>query len=175
MGITDKLRPVALSQIHSMNNPHQHGRKAMRCLVFAVALLGATAVAARAQDAIPDLKGVWSGKGKSIVFGNNPHHPGSQTAADQPRVRDIEATYTIEGQEGRLVWGHSSSKAADTKEPLAWAISRDNKTIIGADADGYYRITLISRDRMEKCYTHNGLGPSRSVVAACHVMDRVKR
>ena len=126
----------------------------MRCLVFALALLGATAVAARAQDAVPDLKGVWSGKGKSIVFGNNPHHPGSQTPADQPRVRDIEATYTIEGQEGRLVWGHSSSKAADTKEPLAWA---------------------ISRDRMEKCYTHNGLGPSRSVVAACHLMDRVKR
>lgn len=147
----------------------------MKRVVFALALLGTMAVAAGAQNAIPDLKGTWSGKGKSIVFGNNPHHPGSQTTADQPRVRDIEATYTIEGQDGRLAWGHSSSSVADTKEPLAWAIASDNKTIVGADMDGYYRITLLSRDRMEKCYTHNATGPSRSVVATCHVMTRVKR
>jgi hypothetical protein len=81
----------------------------MRCLVFALALLAAAATSARAQDAIPDLKGTWSGKGKSIVFGSHPHHPGSQTAADPPRVRDIEATYIVEGQEGRLAWGRSSS------------------------------------------------------------------
>ena len=31
----------------------------MRCLVFALALLAAAATSARAQDAIPDLKGTW--------------------------------------------------------------------------------------------------------------------
>ena len=36
----------------------------MRHLVFALALLGATATGAQAQTAIPDLKGTWSGKGK---------------------------------------------------------------------------------------------------------------
>ena len=118
----------------------------------------------RAQDAIPDLKGTWSGKGKSIVFGTNPHHPGSQTPADPPRVRDIEATYVVDGQEGRLAWGHSSSAAANTQEPFAWAIASDNKTIVGADMDGYFRITLISPDRMEKCYTHNGTSPTHSIV-----------
>jgi hypothetical protein len=61
------------------------------------------------------------------------------------------------------------------QEPFAWAISSDNKTITGADVDGYFRITLISPDRMEKCYVHNGASPSRSVVAACYVMERVKR
>jgi hypothetical protein len=147
----------------------------MRGLVLALALLGATAMSARAQDAIPDLKGTWTGKGKSIVFGTHPHHPGSQTANDPPRVRDIEATHTVEGQEGRLAWGRSSSAAADTKEPFAWAIASDNKTIVGADMDGYFRITLISPDRMEKCYAHNGTSPTRSVVATCYVMDRVKR
>src|SRR5262245_1877634 len=81
----------------------------MRYLVFALALLGTAATSARAQDAIPDLKGTWSGKGKSIVFGTNPHHPGSQAATDAPRVRDIEATYIVDGQEGRLAWGRSSS------------------------------------------------------------------
>jgi hypothetical protein len=147
----------------------------MRCLIFAMALLGAAATATRAQDAIPDLKGIWSGKGKAIVFGTNPHHPGSQTATDAPRVRDIEATYTVEGQEGRLVWGRSASTAADTKEPFAWAIASDNRTIVGADMDGYFRITLVGPDRMEKCYTHDATSPSRSVVATCHMMDRVRR
>jgi len=65
-------------------------------------------------------------------------------------VRDIEATYTVEGQEGRLVWGRSASTAADTKEPFAWAIASDNKTIVGADMDGYFRITLVGPNRMEK-------------------------
>jgi hypothetical protein len=151
------------------------GEDTMRYLVFALTLLGAAATSTRAQDAIPDLKGTWSGKGKSIVFGTHEHHPGSQTAADPPRVRDIEATHTVEGQEGRLAWGRSSSAVADTKEPFAWAVASDNKTIIGADMDGYFRITLLGPDRMEKCYAHNGTSPSRSMVATCYTMDRVKR
>jgi hypothetical protein len=136
----------------------------MRHLVFALALLGAAATSTRAQDAIPDLKGTWSGKGKSIVFGTHHHHPGTQTTAD----------HTVEGQEGRLAWGCSSSAVADTKEPFAWAIASDNKTIVGADMDGYFRITLVGPDRMEKCYAHNGTSQSRSIVATCYTMDRVK-
>jgi hypothetical protein len=147
----------------------------MKRLAFALALAGAAAVPAAAQDAIPDLKGVWTGKGKSIVFGTHAHHPGSQTPADPPRVRDIEATHTVEGQDGRVAWGRSSSAVADTKEPFAWAIASDNRSIVGADMDGYFRITLISPDRMEKCYVHNGVGPTRSIVATCYTMDRVRR
>ena len=147
----------------------------MRCLVLALALLGAAATTVRAQDAIPDLKGTWTGKGKSVVFGSHPHHPGSQTTADPPRVREIEATYMVEGQDGRLAWGRSSSAVANTQEPFAWAIASDNRSIIGADMDGYFHITLISAERMEKCYVHNGTSPSHSIVATCYVMDRVKR
>ena len=147
----------------------------MKPLLLALALIGAAAASAHAQSAIPDLKGTWSGKGKLIVFGSGPHHPGSQTVNDAPRVRDIEATYVVDGQDGRLVWGRSSSTAANTQEPFAWAIASDNKTIMGADVDGYFHITLVSPDRMEKCYVHNGLSPSKSIVATCHTMDRVKR
>jgi hypothetical protein len=147
----------------------------MKCVVLVLALLGAAATTARAQDAPPDLKGTWSGKGKSMVFGTHDHHPGTQTAADPPRVRDIEATHVVEGQEGRVAWGRSSSAVSDTKEPFAWAISSDNKSIVGADMDGYFRITLISPDRMEKCYVHNGTSPTRSIVATCYMMERVKR
>jgi hypothetical protein len=147
----------------------------MKFLVLVLALVGAAATVAGAQDAIPNLMGTWSGKGKSIVFGSLPYHPGTQTAADPPRVRDIEATHIVDGQDGRVAWGRSSSAVADTKEPFAWAISSDNKSIVGADMDGYFRITLLSPDRMEKCYVHNGTSPTRSIVATCYVMDRVKR
>jgi hypothetical protein len=33
-----------------------------------------------------------------------------------------------------------------------------NESIVGADRDGYFRITLISPDSMEKRYVHNGGG-----------------
>lgn len=145
----------------------------MRSIYVALALV-CIATAAHGQKAIPNLKGTWSGNGKSIVFGSNPHHPGLQTAADPPRVRDIEVTYIVEGQEGRLAWGSSSSTTADTKEPFAWAMSTDNRSIIGADADGYFRITLLSRDRMEKCYAQNGTSPSGSIVATCYMMERAR-
>jgi hypothetical protein len=134
----------------------------MKCLALALALLGATTAAAGAQDAAPDLRGTWSGKGKAVIFGSNLHHPGTQTAADAPRVREIEATYIVEGQDGRLAWGRSSSAVADTKEPFAWAIASDNKSIFGADLDGYFGITLLTPDRMEKCYVQNGISPTHS-------------
>jgi hypothetical protein len=144
----------------------------MRCFAVTLAILGAAATGAVAQDAIPDLKGTWTGKGKSIVWGTHAHHPGSQTTADPPRVREIDATHVVEGQDGRVAWGRSSSAVADNKEPFAWAIASDNRSIVGADMDGYFRITLVSPDRMEKCYVHNSAQPSRSIVATCYMMER---
>jgi hypothetical protein len=148
----------------------------MKALVLAVAIVGALASVVSAQDAaIPDLKGIWSGKGKAIVLGANAHHPDKKGKAAPPRVRDVAATHIVEGQDGRVAWGRSSSAVADEKEPFVWALTNDNRSIIGADLDGYFRITLITPDRMEKCYVHNGTSPSRSVVATCYLMDRVKK
>jgi hypothetical protein len=146
----------------------------LRYFAFMLAMMGVI-TAVSAQDAIPDLKGSWSGKGKSIVFGNNPHHPGSHTVASPPRVREFEFTFVVDGQDGRLVWGHSFSTVAGTNETFAWAISADNKSIFGADTDGYYQMTVMSPDRIEMCYAHNGLSPSGSIVATCYVMERTKK
>ena len=107
----------------------------MKTILVALAVIVAMCAMASAEEAIPDLRGVWSGKGQVIVFGSLPHHPGSQTASDPPRVSDVAATHTVEGQQGRVAWGHSSTAAADTKEPFAWAISSDNRSIVGADLD----------------------------------------
>jgi hypothetical protein len=147
----------------------------MRFLALALILaVTGAATAARSEDAIPDIKGTWTGKGKVLVYGNNEHNPGSQTMADAPRVRDIEMTDVVEGQDGRLAWGRSSSKTMDSKEPFAWTFSADNKSIIGADKDGYFNITMLGPDKIEKCYVHNGMSPSKSIVATCYAMERVK-
>ncbi|MBX9776635.1 MAG: hypothetical protein K2Y71_19835 [Xanthobacteraceae bacterium] len=149
----------------------------MKVLVLAAAILGVavSAVSAQQDAAVPDLKGTWTGKGKAIVLGANAHHPGKQGKAAQPRVRDVSATHIVEGQDGRVAWGRSSTTVADQKEQFVWALTNDNRSIIGADLDGYFHITLITPDRMEKCYVHNGTSPSRSMVATCYLMDRVKK
>jgi hypothetical protein len=143
----------------------------MRC-VLAVVVLAMTGIGAAAQSGFPDLKGTWVSKGKAVVFGTHPHHPDGQS--DQARVSDIETTHVVEGQDGALAWGKSRSAIAATNEPFAWAMSRDNRSIVGADKDGYFRITRISRNRMERCYVHNAVSPSGSIVATCQIMTRVK-
>jgi hypothetical protein len=83
-------------------------------------------------------------------------------------------THTIAGQDSRLIWRTTSSATNDSKAPSAWALSSDNKTIEGADSDGYYRITLMSADRLEKCYVQNAAGPRHAIVATCFMMHRAK-
>jgi hypothetical protein len=50
-------------------------------LALVLAVTGAATVA-RSEDAIPDIKGTWTGKGKVLVYGNNVHNPGTQTMAE---------------------------------------------------------------------------------------------
>jgi len=73
------------------------------------------------------------------------------------------------------VRGWARAKSSSSETTSTWAISSDNKSIVGADTDGYFRVTLLGPDRMEKCYVHSGAGPSKSVVAACYAMERVKK
>src|SRR5215471_15002217 len=144
----------------------------MKIILLATALL-VGASAAQAQT-YPDLKGSWVGKGKSVVFGTNPHHPGAAPSETTPRIRDFEFTLVVSGQEGPLLWGSTHSSVSATPEPFAWAFASDAKTIIGADTDGYHHLTVVSPDRLEFCYTHAGLSPSKSIVATCSMYDRKK-
>src|SRR5829696_10040199 len=100
----------------------------MRAVLPVILLLGALGLPATAQDTPPDLKGVWSGVARSVVVGSGYHHPGTETDKEPPRVREVRFTYTVRGQDDRLVWGTFSSPSYE--EPFAWAISRDNRTVI---------------------------------------------
>jgi hypothetical protein len=143
----------------------------MKTLMALALMLAMTPLAADAQDAIPQLKGTWKGTGKILLFGTTEHLSGSPQNAV---VRDLEVTHTVTGQDGRLIWGTTSSANNDSKEPFGWALAADNRTIIGADTDGYYRITIVSADRIEKCYAQSATGPRQAIVATCFMMDRVK-
>jgi len=142
----------------------------MKALMVLALVLVMTPVAA-AQDAIPQLKGTWKGTGKILLFGTTEHLSGSPQNAV---VRDLEVTHTVTGQDGGLMWGTTSSANNDNKEPFAWALAADNRTITGADTDGYYHITIVSADRIEKCYAQDATGPTHAIVATCFMMDRVK-
>jgi hypothetical protein len=142
----------------------------MKTLFLAAMAILATAVAATAQTA-PDLKGTWSGVWRTVIYGNNPHHSGSETVAQPPRVRDITFTLEVQGQDGRLLWGQSWSDPA-RKEPFAATIAADGKTIVGADTDGSLSGSIASADRLELCYAHAASSPSQSIVASCGGVTR---
>ncbi len=139
-------------------------------LLMMIAVL-TTIIPAVAQT-MPDLKGIWSGPWKSVVYGNNPHHPGQETLADAPRIREVTFTFEIQGNEGRLFWGQHWSNDPKLKEPFAAAIMPDGKTIIGSDTDGSFRGSIGDPDRIELCYTHTALSPSKSIVAGCGTAQR---
>ncbi|NWG24782.1 MAG: hypothetical protein HXY30_10305 [Pseudorhodoplanes sp.] len=145
----------------------------MKTFAITLALL-ATTTAATAQRA-PELTGIWTGQWRTVIFGSNPHHPGSQTTDSGPRVREINFTIDIEGQSGRLIWGHSWSDPA-RKEPFAATITQDGLTIIGSDTDGSLTMRIVAgRNELEACYTHTALGPSKSIVASCGDLRRQQR
>jgi hypothetical protein len=146
----------------------------VRYLAIALVLVGLVTEAS-AQGAIPDLRGTWSGKGQSIVFGNNPHHPGPQTVDSPPRVRDFEFTFVVDDQQGRLAWGYSYSSISAIHVPFAWAISSNNKSIIGANTHGNFQMTAMSSNSIEMCYSHTGLSLDGSIVATCFTMERAKK
>jgi len=154
------------------DEPQPYEERSMKALVVTVIAVLATTVAAIAQ-AVPDLKGTWSGQWRTVIYGTNPHHPGPGTPADAPRIREITFTMEIEGQDGRLLWGKSWSNP-DRKEPFAATIAPDGK-IIGSDMDGSLTMSIAAPDRLDACYTHTALSPSKSIVASCGALQRASR
>jgi hypothetical protein len=132
--------------------------KVARLIAFAM-LAALAATAAAAQPAVPDLRGTWKGESESIVLGGgNPHHPAAQ---DEPQLRSVTFTLTIDKQDGRRFSGTFSS--ARSSEKIVAVISR-NGTILLVDDEGYTYGTMLAPNRMELCYLHVS---SASRIASC--------
>ncbi len=126
--------------------------------ILAVAMLAA--MPAAAETAIPDLRGTWKGESESLVLGGgNPHHPSTQ--ANEPQLRSVPFTLTIDKQDGRRFSGTFSS--ARSSEQVVAVISRSG-TILLADDEGYTNGTMLAPNRMELCYLHVS---SVSRIASC--------
>jgi hypothetical protein len=145
----------------------------MRRILLAMMITVGPALAFAQEANVPDVVGTWTGAWRTVIFGHNPHHPGSETTADGPRIREIAFTLAFEGQDGRLVWGHSWSDPAK-KEPFAATITADGKRIVGSDLDGSLDIAIVSADTMDACYTNTALGPFGAIVASCGTIERAK-
>ncbi len=126
--------------------------------ILAFAMLAA--IPAAAETAIPDLRGTWKGESESLVLGGgNPHHPSTQ--ANEPQLRSVPFTLTVDKQDGRRFSGTFSSPRSSEK--VIAVISR-NGTIFMADDEGYTNGTLLAPNRMELCYLHVS---SVSRIASC--------
>jgi len=143
----------------------------MRPMIAVLAMVMTTAGAY--AESLPDLKGTWSGPFKTAILGHNPHHPGNETIADPPRIRQIEFTVDIEGQDGRLVWGSSWSKP-ESKDPFVGTITADGKRLLAADTDGSMDADISNPELVDLCYTQTSLGPSQAIVASCGQLKRAK-
>ena len=129
-----------------------------RACLFTAAALPAMPVAS--QTAIPDVRGTWKGESESLVLGGgNPHHPAAQ--ANEPELRSVPFTLTVDKQDGRRFSGTFSSPR--TNEKIIGVVSRSN-TIIVVDDDGYTVGTVLAPNRMELCYLHVS---SAARVASC--------
>ena len=133
----------------------------MSKLIWIVTFAAFTAAAsALAESAIPDLRGTWKGDSDSIVLGGgNLHHAGTQ--ADEPELRSISFTLTIDKQDGRRLSGTYSSARGSTK--VIAVISRSG-TIFMVDAEGISNGTLLAPNQMELCYLKQS---SAARIASC--------
>ncbi|MGF7159920.1 hypothetical protein FHS85_001543 [Rhodoligotrophos appendicifer] len=143
----------------------------MRSLALAFVVIGLGSVVSAQEAGTPDLKGIWTGPWKTVIYGSNAYHAGAETKSDTPRVVEITITMDFKGQDGRLLWGETWSDP-NKKEPFAATIAADGKTIVGSDTDGSISMLISAPDQLDACYTHTGLSPSQSIVASCGVLKR---
>jgi hypothetical protein len=128
------------------------------CIVTLAALTAATL--ALAQTAIPDLRGIWKGESESIVLGTgNAHHSG--TATQEPELRSVLFTLTIDKQDGRRFSGTFSSARGGSK--VVAVVSRSGSIFL-ADAEGFSHGTMLAPDRMELCYLKHS---AETRIASC--------
>src|SRR6476659_9373355 len=111
----------------------------MSKLAYLLTVAALAAIPAAAQTAIPDLRGTWKGESESMVLGGgNPHHAGTQ--ANEPQLRTVPFTLTVDKQDGRRFSGTFSSPRS-TEKVIA-VISRGG-VIFMADDEGYTNGTIL--------------------------------
>jgi len=105
----------------------------MRALPSAILLAAVLVSPAGAQDAVPDLKGTWSGVARSVVVGSGYHHPGTETDKEPPRIREVRFTYTVRYGEWQLSVPEPDL-TPDLRRVVSIVLSRDQPRRLGSEA-----------------------------------------
>ena len=130
-----------------------------------ITALLALATIASAQNAVPDLKGKWTGAVETVRRGEVfEHYTGSS-----PEVTFGSRNYTItfDQQEGRRFAGtRASARATD---PLIGTVGSDGRRLFMVDNDGTLTGELLGSDEMEVCRTE--VTP-QSMVVSCGTFTR---
>ncbi len=135
-----------------------------RCLTIAAALVLPTATAS--AQAIPDMKGTWSGSSHSIVMGaNHGHHADNTQPADKPFLASRTFTLQVEGQDGRRFWG--TTVTSHSRESFIAVLRADGKSFLLVDSDGTMFVDAMGANSFEGCYTQNGAHAGKTLVASC--------
>lgn len=116
---------------------------------FLIAIaIAASSTAADAQDATPDLTGVWSGK---VEAGVSQGRQGHEPDVIEPTFGNYELTFTlaIKEQEGRAIVGTWSSPSHS--EQIFGVLRRNNQNLLLVDEDSYFDGLLLSPTSMELC------------------------
>ena len=139
------------------------------------ALLAYPAFALGADQA-PDVKGKWTGKTHTKLVGKGGHWPKGRGTWDKPALLEKDLVFDITGQEGRRFWGVTtvSGGGEKTDEPsIGELTSKDNRSFVFADTDGFWNGQLEGGDTLSFCYMHTG-GKSRSTVVSCSEVKRAR-
>ena len=132
----------------------------MSRFAWIVTLSALAAAPSAAETAIPDFRGIWKGESELIILeGGNSHHPATQS--NEPQLRSVSFTLTIDRQDGRRFSGTFSS--ARSSEKVIAVISRTGAILL-ADDDGYTHGTMLAPNRMELCHLHVS---SAARIASC--------
>ena len=132
--------------------------------IWAMPALLCACMSAGAQEAVPDFTGVWSGTFRQVILADK--------AGSAAQVKEVKITYELTKQDERLLWGSVWSDPAN-KRPVVLAFSLNNGTLVGSDPLGLHRMTFISGNRMETCFTDKGSGGGE-ISATCGVIERAK-
>lgn len=123
------------------------------------------AVSAQAQDAYPDLKGTWVGKGSAVVMGAPQHH--EKGPAKTPRLSEQTFTFKITDQTGGRFWG--TMETPKGKETVIGILAPDKKRVLLASGEGTADGALLDANTFEWCYDHH---TKNSIVVACNTVRR---
>ena len=123
-------------------------------------LLGLAALCAQtslaAAQSIPDLKGVWTGKAKTIVSGESRHHTAAMpsTPAAGNRLTELVFTLTIEGQQDSRFWGTMASPVMSEK--FIGIIGPDGKRIRMSEMNGgVFDAFMVDNNSFEALFTES--------------------